>query len=154
MEDRFSKYSKLYLLIFLLFLCVPVLLGLIVAAFYGISKLVSSTVADITFGLGVVSLAPAIFMSVYFIFFKRTKKHPVKAIKIISQILFVAGFLLSLTVLVFDMIFFFTKFNTDITGYYGLGLTFLAGNVAMLFLIAIVQALTTNKEVDWMDRER
>jgi hypothetical protein len=154
MEDRFTKYSKLYLLIFLLFLCVPVLLGLIIAAFYGISKLVSSTLADIAFGLGVVSLAPAIFMSVYFIFFKRTKKHPVKAVKIISQVLFVTGFLISLTVLVFDMISFFTKFSTDITGYYGLSLTYLAGNVAMLFLIAIVQAFTTNKEVDWMDRKR
>ncbi|MBK8521384.1 MAG: hypothetical protein WAT20_12235 [Ferruginibacter sp.] len=154
MEDRFIKYSKLYALIFLLFLCVPVLLGLVIAAFYGISKLVSSTVADITFGLGVVTLAPAIFMSVYFIFFKRTKKHPAPAVKIISQIIFVAGFLISLAVLVFDMISFFTKFNTDITGYYGLGLTYLAGNVAMLFLIAIVQAFTTKKEVDWMERHR
>jgi hypothetical protein len=154
MEDRFTKYSKLYVLIFLLFLCVPVFLGLIIAAFYGISKLVSSTVADITFGLGVVTLAPAIFMSVYFIFFKRTKKHPAKAVKIISQIIFVAGFLTSLVVLVFDMISFFTKFNTDITGYHGLSLTYLAGNVAILFLIAIIQAFTTNKEVDWMDRQR
>ena len=154
MEDRFIKYSKLYALIFLLFLCVPVLLGLIIAAFYGISKIVSSTVADISFGLGVVSLTPAVFMSVYFIFFKRTKKHPAKAIKIISQIIFVTAFLISLVVLVFDMISFFTKFNTDITGYHGLSLTYLAGNVAILFLIAIVQAFTTNKEVDWMDRER
>ena len=154
MEDRFIKYSKLYALIFLLFLCVPVLLGLIIAAFYGISKIVSSTVADISFGLGVVSLAPAVFMSVYYIFFKRTKKHPAKAIKIISQIIFVTGFLISLVVLVFDMVSFFTKFNTDITGYHGLSLTYLAGNVAILFLIAIVQAFTTNKEVDWMDRER
>jgi hypothetical protein len=154
MEDRFSKYSKLYVLIFLLFLCIPVLLGLIIAAFYGISKLVSSTVADIAFGLGVVSLAPAVFMSVYFIFFKRTKKHPVKAVKIISQGLFVAGFLISLIVLVFDMISFFTKFSTDITGYYGLSLAYLAGNVSLLFIIAIVQALTTQKEVDWMDRKR
>ena len=154
MEDRFIKYSKLYALIFLLFLCVPVLLGLIIAAFYGISKIVSSTVADISFGLGVVSLTPAVFMSVYFIFFKRTKKHPAKAIKIISQIIFLAGFLISLVVLVFDMISFFTKFNTDITGYHGLSLTYLAGNVSILFLIAIIQALTTNKEVDWMDRER
>jgi hypothetical protein len=150
MEDRFAKYSKLYLLIFLLFLCVPVFFGLVIAAFYGISKLVSSTVADIAFGLGVVSLAPAIFMSVYYIFFKRTKKHPAK----ISQIIFVAGFLISLVVLVFDMISFFTKFKTDITGYYGLSLTYLAGNTALLFFIAIVQAFTTNKEVDWMDRER
>ena len=154
MEDRFSKYSKLYILIFLLFLCVPVLLGLIIAAFYGISKIVSSTVADISFGLGVVSLAPAVFMSVYYIFFKRTKKHPAKAIKIISQIIFVTGFLTSLVVLVIDMISFFTKFNTDITGYYGLSLTYLAGNVSILFLIAIMQALTTNKEVDWMDRKQ
>ena len=154
MEDRVIKYSKLYALIFLLFLCVPVLLGLIIATFYGISKIVSSTVADISFGLGVVSLTPAVFMSVYFIFFKRTKKHPAKAIKIISQIIFLAGFLISLVVLVFDMISFFTKFNTDITGYHGLSLTYLAGNVSILFLIAIIQALTTNKEVDWMDRER
>lgn len=154
MEDRFIKYSKLYALIFLLFLCVPVLLGLLIAAFYGISKIVSSTVADITFGLGVVSLAPAVFMSVYYIFFKRTQKHPAKAVKIISQIIFVAGFLTSLVVLIFDMISFFTKFNTDITGYYGLSLTYLSGNVAMLFFIAIVQAFTTNKEVDWMDRQR
>ena len=154
MEDRFVRYSKLYALIFLLFLCVPVLLGLVIAAFYGISKLVSSTVADITFGLGVVSLAPAIFMTVFYVFFKRTKKHPEPAVKIISQIIFVAGFLISLVVLVFDMISFFTKFNTDITGYYGLSLTYLAGNVAVLFLIAIVQAFTTKKDVDWMDRKR
>jgi hypothetical protein len=154
MEDRFTKYSKLYILIFLLFLCVPVLLGLIIAAFYGISKIISSTIADISFGLGVVSLAPAVFMSVYFIFFKRTKKHPVKTVRLISYILFITGFITSLVVLVFDMISFFTKFNTDITGYHGLSLAYLAGNVAMLFLIAIAQALTTNKEVDWMDRRR
>jgi len=154
MEDRFIKYSKLYALIFLLFLCVPVLLGLVIAAFYGISKLVSSTIADITFGLGVVSLAPAVFMTVYYIFFKRTKRHPEPAVKIVSQFIFVAGFLISFAVLVLDMMAFFTKFNTNITGYYGLGLTYLAGNVAVLFLIAIIQAFTTKKEVDWMDRNR
>jgi hypothetical protein len=154
MEDRFIKYTKLYILIFLLFLCVPVFLGLVVAAFYGISKLVSSTVADITFGLGVVSLAPAILMTVYYIFFVRTKKHPAKAVRIISQIIFVTGFLISLVVLVVDMISFFTKFQTDITGYYSLSLTYLAGNVAMLFLIAIIQAFTTKKEVDWIYRNR
>ena len=154
MEDRFIKYSKLYALIFLLFLCVPVLLGLTISAFYGISKLVSSTIADIIFGLGVVSLAPAVFMTVYYIFFKRTKKHPAQAVKIISYILFIIGFVTSLVVLVLDMISFFTRFNTDITGYHGLSLTYLAGNVGALFLIAIVQAFTTSKEVDWMDRKR
>lgn len=154
MEDRFIKYSKLYALIFLLFLSVPVLLGLIVAAFYGVSKLVSSTVADISFGLGVVTLAPALFMSVYYIFFKRTRNHPVELVKLISRILFVIGFVVSLAVLVYDMRSFFTKYSTDIAGYLGFSLAYLAGNVAILFIIAIIQALTTGKEVDWMDRKR
>ena len=154
MEDRFVKYSKLYALIFLLFLSVPVMLGLIIAAFYGISKLVSSSVADITFGLGVVSLAPAIFSAVYVIFFKRTTMHPFATVRVISKAIFVIGIAISIVVLVMDMIAFFSRFNTDITGYYGLSLTYLAGNVAILFLIAIVQAFSTAKEIDWMDRKR
>lgn len=154
MEDRFTKYSKLYIIIFLLFLSVPVLLGLVIAAFYGISKLVSSTVADISFGLGVVSLPPALFMSVYYIFFKRTKYHPVAAVRIVSRIIFITGFIISLFVLVYDMRSFFTRYSTDIAGYLGYSLIYLAGNVTMLFLVAIIQALTTGKEVDWMDRRR
>ena len=154
MEDRFIKYSKLYAIIFLMFLAVPVLLGLIIAAFYGVSKLVSSSVADISFGRAMVALAPAILSAVYVIFFIRTKNHPVAAVRIISQIVFVAAIAISVTVLVIDMIAFFTRFNIEITGYYGLGLGYLASNVGLLFLIAIIQAFTTKKEVDWMDRQR
>lgn len=154
MDDRFTKYSKLYVLIFLLFLSVPVTLGLIVAVFYGLSKLVSSSVADIIFGLGVVTLAPALFSAVYVIFFKRTKNHPVAWVRIISKLFFVTGIIISAVVLVLDMISFFTRYNTDITGYYSFRLAYMAGNVSMLFLVAIMQAFTTKKEVDWMDRKR
>ncbi|MEO7306203.1 MAG: hypothetical protein ABIR78_02705 [Ferruginibacter sp.] len=154
MEDRFIKYSKLYTLIFLMFLSVPVLLGLIIGVFYGISKVVSSSYVDIIFGLGVITLAPALFSAVYVIFFKRTKQHPVAAIRVISQILFVAGILINVVILVSDMISFFTKFNIEITGYRCFSLAYLAGNVGGLFLIAIIQAFTTNKEVDWMERTR
>ena len=154
MEDKFVKYSKLYALIFLMFLAVPVILGIIVAAFYGISKLVSSNVVDIVFGLGVITIAPALFSAVYLIFFKRTRKHPVAAVRIVSKILFIAGILISAFVLINDMISFFTKFNIDITGYRCFSLKYMAGNVAALFLIAIMQAFTTKKEADWMERSR
>lgn len=154
MEDRFAKYSKLYILIFLLFLSVPVFLALIVAAFYGISRVVSSSMVDIIFGLGVVTLAPALFSTVYVIFFKRTKNHPVSWVRVMSYILFVAGILVSGFVLVSDMISFFTKFKTDITGYRCFSLTYMAGNVAMLFLIAIIQAFSSSKETDWMEKHR
>lgn len=154
MEDRFVKYSKLYALIFLLFLSVPVALAIIVAAFYGISKLVSSSIVDIIFGLGVVTLAPALFSAVYVIFFKRTTKHPVPAVRLISKTLFMIGIAISAFVLITDMIAFFTKFNIDITGYRCFSLPYMAGNVASLFLIAIIQAFTSSKEVDWMDRNK
>jgi hypothetical protein len=154
MEDRFIKYSKLYAIIFLMFLAVPVLLGLVVAIFYGFSKLVSSSVADISFGLAMVTLAPAILSAVYVVFFIRTKSHPVAWVRILSYIIFVIAIAISLAVLVRDMIAFFTRFNIEIGGYYGLGLGYLASNVGMLFLIAIIQAFTTKKEVDWMDRKR
>lgn len=154
MEDRFVKYSKLYALIFLLFLSIPVILAITIAAFYGISKLVSSSIVDIIFGLGIVTIAPALFSAVYVIFFKRTTKHPVATIRIMSKALFIAGIAISAFVLVTDMVAFFTKFNIDITGYRCFSLPYMAGNVGGLFLIAIIQAFTSSKEVDWMDKNR
>ncbi len=154
MEDRFIKYSKLYALIFLMFLAIPVILGLLIATFYGISKLVSSSVVDIIFGLGVITLAPALFSSVYVIFLKRTKQHPSAIVRAISYTFFVTGITCSAIILVTDMLSFFGKYGIDITDYRCFSLAYLAGNVGGLFLIAIIQAFTTKKEMDWMDRNR
>ncbi len=154
MEDRFVKYSKLYALIFLLFLSIPVLLGILIAAFYGVSRLVSSSYIDIAFGLSVITLPPALFSAVCVIFFRRTKKHPVGWVRVFSKLLFVAAIAISAYVLVIDMISFFTKFNIDIDAYQCYSLPYMAGNIAGLFLIAIIQAFTTSKEIDWMDRKR
>ncbi len=153
MEDRFLKYSKLYILIFLLFLAVPVILGLLVAFFYGLSKVVSSNAADLIFGLGTITLLPALFSSVYVIFFKRTKQHPSATVRVLSSLFFVLGIICSITVLVIDIIAFFSKYEIDISAYRCFSLAYLAGNVAMIFLIGIMQAFTTQKEVDWMDRK-
>ncbi len=153
MEDRFLKYSKLYILIFLLFLAIPVILGLIFFAFYGFSKLVSSSVVDVIFGLGIITLAPALFSSVYVIYFKRTKTHPSAIVRIISRIVFIAGVICSIAVLVSDIITYFAKYGIDISVYRCFSLAYLAGNVAMIFLIGIIQAFTTQKEADWMDRK-
>ena len=153
MEDRFLKYSKLYILIFLLFLAVPVTLGLLVFLFYGFSKLVSSTIVDIAFGLGIVTIAPALFSSVYLVFLRRTKQHPVATVRYISNTLFILGIVCSIAVLVTDIISFFTKYYIDISNYRCYSLLYLAGNVAMIFLIGLMQAFTTKKEVDWMERK-
>src|SRR6478672_2017818 len=99
MDDKFLKYSKLYILIFLMFLAIPVILGLLIVTFYGFSKLVSSSPVDIIFELSMISLMPAVFASAYVIFFKRTKQHPSAAVSLVSRILFVIGIACSIYVL-------------------------------------------------------
>ncbi len=150
MDDRFTKYSKLYFLVFLLFLAVPVGFALLIATFYGFSTLISSRPVDIIFELIVIGIPSAIFTTACYIFFKRTKQHPSAGVKIISQILFVIGFLNSLLFLVLGIISYFKKGYNNITDYPTFNIAFLAGNIGGLFLIAILQAFTTKKEEDWM----
>lgn len=152
MDDRFIKYIKLYALIFLLFLCIPAAIAAALGIFYGFSKLVFSRPADIVFYLFVLSLPVTVFGTVYYIFFKRTKNHPAKAIKIISHILFSTAFIIALFLFVWDLTIFYKKRYDSIAYYNSFSLSFLAGNIALLFIIAIVQAFTTKKEKDWMER--
>ena len=154
MEDRFTKYSKLYFLIFLMFLSIPVIFGLVVGTMYGFSKLVSSKPIDIMYELLVIAIPPAIFATVYYIFIKRTKKHPSAIVKAISQILFIIGFCCCVLVLVMDILDYFNKGIHDVTDYRSFNLLFLAGNIGALFLIAILQAFTTKKEVDWIEKRK
>jgi hypothetical protein len=154
MDDRFTKYSKLYFLIFLLFLAVPVSFALLIATFYGFSTLISSRPVDTFFELVVIGIPSAVFATVYYIFFKRTKQHPSGTVKIISQILFVTGFLGSLLFLVLSIISYFKKGYNNITDYPTFHIAFLAGNIGGMFLIAIMQAFTTKKEEDWMAKRK
>ena len=154
MEDRFTKYSKLYVLIFLLFLSIPVVFGLVIGLMYGFSKVVSSGFVDILFELVVISLPPAVFATVYYIFFRRTKIHPSAVVKAISQLLFIFGFVYCIVIMGISIIDYFTVKPHDITGYASFTLLFLAGNIGLLFLLAIIQAFTTKKEEDWMAKRK
>jgi hypothetical protein len=152
MDDRFTKYSKLYFLIFLLFLAVPVVFGLVMGTFYGFSKLISSRPVDLIFELIVITIPSVIFATVDVIFLKRTKYHPSKIIKIISQVLFIIGIAYCIIVLSVDIFAYFNKRYHNITDYKNFSLLFLTGNIATLFLIAILQAFTTKKEEDWLEK--
>ena len=154
MEDKFTRYTKLYILIFLMFLSIPVIVGLIIGTFYGFSKIVSSAPIDIIFQLLVIAMPPAVFSTAYIIFFRRTGKHPVKAVRIISMLLFIIGFISSIAVLVMDMLSFFKHRGLDVNDFNSFNIWFLAGNIGGLFLIAIMQALTTQKEKDWLEKRR
>ena len=156
MDDRFTKYSKLYFLIFGLFLAVPVVIALFIGFFYGFFKIFASRPLDIFYELLIVAIPPALFAAVYYIFIKRTKTHPSKPVKIISQVLFLIAFLICLVILVTDLLHYFKLTNGayDIGYFKSYSLAFMAGNVALLFIIALAQAFTTDKEEDWMEKRR
>lgn len=152
MEDKFIKYTKLYIFILLLLLSVPVLFGLLIAVFYGFSTLISSKPVDIVFELLVIAIGPAIIAAAYGIFFIRTRKQSASIVKIISISFFLAGFISCIVVMVMDIFSLFNHNNHVISDYYSYSLPFLAGNIGTLFLIAVLQALSASKEKDWMHR--
>ena len=154
LEDKFARYSKLYVLIFLMFLSIPVLFALVIGTFYGFSKLISSAPVDVIFELFVISLPAAIFSTAYIIFFKRTKKHPSAGVRIFSKTCFVIGLACSLLLLVLDLYAFFRYRGLDIDDFNCYSFVFLAGNIGSLFFIAILQAFTTEKEKDWLEKRR
>ena len=56
--------------------------------------------------------------------------------------------------LITDLITFFKSHYRDIAHYNSYNLAFLAANVGVIFFVGILQALTSSKEVDWMDRNK
>jgi hypothetical protein len=151
MEDKFTRYSKLYFLIFLLFLSVPVIIGLIIGTFWGFSKVLSVAPTEMIYTLLIMSVPCAIFSSAYYIFFRRTRFHPSNVVRVISRTLFTIGFCLAIVFLVLDIITYFHK-PVDVGEYRSFNTWYLAGNIGGLFIIAIMQAFTMPKEKDWMEK--
>lgn len=151
-EDKFVKFTKLYILIFLLFLSIPIIFALVLTSFYQFSKLISSRPVDMFLEVAVMAMPVAIFATAFVIFFRRTKNHPSKIVRGISYFFFIIALCGCVATLVFDMYSFFTTRGHVITDYDSFSLLFLAGNIALLFIIALLQAFTTEKEKDWMER--
>jgi hypothetical protein len=107
---------------------------------------------ELLFYIAIISAPFVLFEFVYIVFFRRNKKHPAAWVKIISGILFIAGMAFCLYVYILDFISFFNKEYYSITEFKSFDLRFLCINIFGLFAIAILQALTTEKEKDWMER--
>jgi hypothetical protein len=102
--------------------------------------------------IGMLLLPSSFFIFVYVVFFKRTRSHPSKPVRLISNLLFTVAISTWLVVLVADMISFFKMASKEISNYFSYNLLFLTINIATIFLIGVIQALTAEKEKDWMDK--
>jgi hypothetical protein len=94
----------------------------------------------------------ALFISAYVIYFKRTTVHPNAAIRIISYIIFSIALILWGIFFIWDLLIFFRHVYQTIDRYHSYNMIFLAANVACFFLVGVMQAFTTEKEKDWMDK--
>ena len=105
------------------------------------------------FYLSILSAPFVLFEFVYVVFFMRTTNHPSKAVRMISKTLFVAGMIYCLYYYVVDFISFFNRVHNGVMDFNIFSLVFLCINIFGLFAIAILQALTTEKEIDWTQRK-
>ena len=155
MENHFGKYIRLFGSIFFLVLGVITTLVLFLLGMkllFGLLQYVPWTLY--IYILFIILVPPTLFITVYLIYFRRTRSHPSRAVRWISWFLFIVALGMWLVFLVMDMITFFKTGSSSIGLYYAYDMIFLASNVACIFLVGVIQALTTEKEKDWMDRDK
>jgi hypothetical protein len=153
MEDRFGKYLRLFgsiLFLLLGFLVSVILILVLLRVIFGLMSYIPLiTYAYMIFILLVPSL---LFITCYIIYFKRTKSHPKVVVRWISYVVFAAALAAWCIFLVKDAIIFYKHAYNAIGMYYSYNMIFLSLNVAAFFLVGVLQALSMEKEVDWMER--
>ena len=155
MGDRFGKFLQLFWNIFFSVIGFIILLSLILLALKYFMGALDYFHWFRNFYLSLILLVPSVlFTTVFVIYFKRTKSHQSKAIRLISNFIFITAILSWLLVVVLDSIQFINKGSADIDKYYSYNLLYLVINVASIFFVGIIQALSAPKEKDWMERVR
>lgn len=153
MEDSFAKYLRLFgsiLLSFLAFIALLALLLLAAKLFFGVLSYIPWV--NYLYMILILMFPTALFLTAYFIFAKRTKSHPSKTARTISYSLFAVAIISWIWYFALDLQLFFKYYFNSIDRFHTYNLLFLFLNVACIFFVGVMQALSTEKEKDWMDR--
>ncbi|MEO6488516.1 MAG: hypothetical protein ABIO04_01140 [Ferruginibacter sp.] len=153
MDDRFGKYLRLFGTLFFSLIGLILALILILLGIKFLFGLVSN-VTWITYAymIFILLIPAALFIACYIVYFKRTSTHPNTAVRWISYTIFSLALISWITFICLDAVTFYKHTYTAIGMYRSYDMIFLAINVAIFFIVGVIQALTTKKEVDWMDR--
>jgi hypothetical protein len=148
--DKYIRLFGIILLTFVGFIVALALLILGLRSFFGMLDYMPWF--SVLFTLIIICTPAVLFITVYFIYVRHTKPHPSKAAKIFSYIIFAIALGAWFYFWVLDFIIFFKHHYNNIDAYHCYNLAFLSANVFFIFLVGIVQALSTKKEVDWMEK--
>ena len=155
MQDKFTRYLQLsnrIIISFVVFVAGLLLLLLGLRLLFGLLDSMSWFVY--LFTLFIVIFPPAIFIIIFSVAFSRIKHHPAATVRGISYVLSGLALLGWVALLFIDIYTFFATGSQQISHYQSYTVLYLAGSVALIFALAIIQALTTQKEKDWMEKRR
>ena len=153
MDDQFGKYIRLFGTLFFTligFIVSLLLLMLGLRLFFGLLSYIPWF--TYIYMIFIIMVSSALFISVFIVYMRRTAFHPSRIIRYISYSLFSIALLAWGVCLFLDLKTFFTYAYVEIGKYNSYNMIFLASNVACIFLVGIMQAFTTAKEKDWMER--
>ena len=154
MEDN-GKLFRLFATLFFAFVGFIIILALIMISLrliFGVLDYMPWF--SVLFTLFIVCVPAILFLTVYLIYFKQTRRHFSKPVRIFSYMVFVVAIAAWLYFWVQDIIIFFKYHYNGISEYNCYNLAFLSANIFAIFFVGIVQALKAKKEIPWMDRER
>ncbi len=155
MDDTFGKYIRLFGTIFFTFIgfiIAFILLMLGIRLFFGILSYIPWL--TYLYMILILIFPTALFVTAYLIYFRRTRMHPSRIVKIVSYTLFIVAIGFWLVFFIMDIKLFFKYFYATIDRYQTYNLLFLASNVGCIFFVGVLQALSTDKEQDWMEKRR
>jgi len=154
-HDTGAKYLRLFGTIFFCFIGFLVALVLLFFVMRFIFGMLSYLPFLNTVYLFIMVLVPStLFISIFVIYFKRTKYVTARLVKYISLTLFIVLIIAWLAALAVDIYTFFAKHYTDIQYYKSFNLLLIGTSVFVIFFTGILQALASPPEKDWMDRKR
>ncbi len=153
MEDKFAKYLQLSnRLVISLIAFVAALILILLGLKYAFRLLDSIPWFVYVFTLFIIMVPTLVFITIFLVFFSRTKKHPSATVRYISWGLFILALAAWTYFMVADLVTFFKTGSQSISYYNSYSVLFLAGSVALIFIVGIIQALSTPKEKDWIEK--
>lgn len=155
MEDKFAKYLQLSNRLIISLLAFIVSLLIILFSIRLVFDLLDSMPWFVyLFTLFIIIVPSAVFICIFLASLYRVKNHPSAPVRLISYVLNGAVFLAWAYFLCRDIITFFLTGSQQIGNYNSYNVLYLAGSVALIFLLAIIQALSTEKEKDWIEKRK
>ena len=153
MEDKYTKYFQLSLKLFFTFLGFIIVLLLVLLGLKFLFGMLDKIPWFVFMYMLFIIMVPAtLFISIFIIYFKRTAQHPSRIVRGISYSIFAIALLFWGTCFVLDIIVFLKKASREIGNYYSYNIFLLAGSVVVIFLVGVLQALSTEKEKDWLEK--